>query len=407
MSPQAPVPVLYCEGNVDGTVGGSYYSLLFLVKGLDKTRYKPLVVFHFEHSLLPAYREAGAETLVWPRPTSFRFASRLRGGPLAILRPLLLPFQKALNVWIDFIWPTITRIGFLWKRGIRLVHLNNTILRGHDWLLAARILRIPAIVHERGINDRYPAAARYFGRGLGGIVCISEAVRECLATHGADFGNLVTIPNGLDPGELHFTTTPAALRAALGLAADAPVLGLIGNIKGWKGQETLVRAMDRVRQERPDVRCLLIGATAPADEPYEREVKALIAERGLEQHVLFTGFQKNVADFVAMVDIVVHTSVLPEPFGRVILEAMACRKPVIGTRAGAITEIVDEGVTGLTFPPRDADALAEAILALVKDPERCRRMGEAGYDRLMARFHIDRNAEATARLYEKVLGAAG
>jgi glycosyltransferase involved in cell wall biosynthesis len=404
MSP-APIPILYCEGNVDGTVGGSYYSLLFLVKGLDRSRYRPLVVFYFAHSLLPAFQDAGIETLVWPRTKPFTFGARARGA-LAVLRPLLLPAQKALNVLADFIWPAIARIWFLKRRGIRLVHLNNTILRGHDWLLAARLTRIPAVVHERGINDRYPALAKFFGRGLGAIVCISDAVRDCLAAHGADFGNLVTIPNGLDPAELRFTTTPAALRTTFGLAADAPVVGMIGNIKGWKGQEILVRAIDRVRHQHPDVRCLLIGATAPADEPYDREIRALIAARGLERHIIFTGFQKNVADFVAMVDIVVHASVLPEPFGRVVLEAMACRKPVIGARAGAIPEIIDEGVTGLTFPPGDADALADAISTLLKDPGRVRRMGDAGYDRLVARFHIARNAEATARLYERLLGAA-
>ncbi|MEO5821016.1 MAG: glycosyltransferase family 4 protein, partial [Vicinamibacteraceae bacterium] len=405
MTPTTPVLILYCEGNVDGTVGGSYYSLLFLVKGLDRARYRPLVVFYSEHSLLPAFRDAGIETLVWPRPKPFNFGSRAR-GPLALLRPLLLVAQKGLNVLGDLVWPAIARVFFLKRRGIRLVHLNNTILRGHDWLLAAKVARVPAVVHERGINDRYSAAAKYFGRSLGAIVCISEAVRDNMAARGADFGNLVTIPNGLDPGELRFTTTPAALRATFGLSPDAPVLGMIGNIKSWKGQETLVRAIDTVRQQCPDVRCLLIGATSPADEPYERELKALIAARGLDQHVIFTGFQKNVADFVAMVDIVVHASVLPEPFGRVVLEAMACRKPVIGARAGAIPEIVDEGVTGLTFPPGDAERLAEAILALVQDPARARRMGEAGYERLVATFHIQRNAEATASLYERLLGAA-
>jgi glycosyltransferase involved in cell wall biosynthesis len=404
MTAPAPIPVLYLEGNVDGTVGGSYYSLLYLVKGLDRSRYRPVVGFYTGHSLLPAFADAGIETVVWPRTAPCTFGTRAR-GVLAPVRPLLQVAQKGLNVFGDLVWPAVQRFRFLKRRGIRLVHLNNTILRGHDWLLAARLARIPAVVHERGINDRYTSAAKYFGRGLGAIVCISDAVRDNMAARGADFGNLVTIPNGLDPEELRFTTTPAALRAAFDLAADAPVVGMIGNIKGWKGQETLVRAIDRVRETCPAVRGLLIGATSPADEPYERELKALIAQRGLERHVIFTGFQKNVADFVAMVDVVVHASVLPEPFGRVVLEAMACRKPVIGARAGAIPEIIDENVTGLTFPPGDAEALATAILALVTDRERARRMGEAGYERLVARFHIARNAEATARLYERLLGA--
>jgi len=106
-----------------------------------------------------------------------------------------------------------------------------------------------------------------------------------------------------------------------------------------------------------------------------------------------------------MSDIVVHASVDPEPFGRVILEAMACQKPVIGARGGAITELVVDGETGLTYPPGDAGALANAISSLVGRPEEAARLGRNGHERLVSRFHIRRNVEATMRLYERVVGA--
>lgn len=395
------IRILFCENNVDGTVGGSYYSLLYLVKGLDRSRYEPIVVFYTEHTLLPAFREAGIEAQVWRRARAFSFGSRARG----VLGPPLVVLQKALNVVWTFLIPALVRAWFLVTRNIRIVHLNNSVLYNHDWMLAARLARRRCLTHERGINDRYPSAARHFGRGLDAVICISDAVRDHMRERGADFGNLVTIHNGLDPATMRLQVAPEALRAAHGLAPGDTVLCMIGNIKAWKGQDTLVRAMDRVRRELPSARCLLVGDTSPSDRPYEGTLRELAASLGLERHVIFAGFQRNVADYLMMCDVMVHASVLPEPFGRVILEAMACRKPVVGSRAGAIPEIVEEGRTGLTFPPGDAEKLADAILAVVKDPAEARRMGERGYERLVQKFHISRNVEATQRTYETLLRA--
>jgi glycosyltransferase involved in cell wall biosynthesis len=397
-----PVKILYCENNVDGTVGGSYYSLLYLVKGLDRTRFEPIVVFYTQHSLLGAFHDAGVQTHVWPRAQAYSFGARVRGP----LRVLLLALQKGLNVVRTFVAPAIGRAWFLRRHGIGIVHLNNSVLYNHDWMLAARLAGVTCVTHERGINERFPPAARYFGKRLDAVICISEAVKENMRQRGADFGNLVTIHNGLDPHAMRLHTAPEALRAAHALAADDRVVCMIGNIKAWKGQDTVIRAMDQVRRACPSVRCLLVGDTSPSDRPYEQTLRSLVASLGLERHVIFAGFQKNVADYLMMCDVMVHASVLPEPFGRVILEAMACRKPVIGSRAGAIPEIIEEGKTGLTFPPGDAEKLADAILAVVRDTADARRMGERGYERLVREFHVARNITATQQTYEKLLAAS-
>jgi glycosyltransferase involved in cell wall biosynthesis len=397
-----PVTVLFCEHNVDGTIGGSYYSLLYLIQGLDRVRYRPIVVFYTDHALIPAYQQAGAETLVWPRPASPKFAATLPRS-LDWLRPLALSAQTAFKFLRGFLLPALYRTWFLWRRDIALVHLNNSVRYNHDWMLAARLTGTRCITHERGINERFPAAAHYFGRRLGAIICISEAVRLNMIERGADFGNLQTIHNGLDASVLQCRTPPAELRARFAIAPDAPVVGMIGNIKAWKGQEIVVRAIARVRNEIPSVRCVVVGDTAPGDLAFEQSLRALVKEKGLDEHVLFAGYQKDVADFLTMFDVVVHASVLPEPFGRVVLEAMACRRPVIGSRDGGITEIIEHGRTGLTFPTRDDAALADAILRLLRNPGEAREMAERGYERLLRNFDIASNVTATQRLYERLL----
>lgn len=404
----SPIKVLYCENNVDGTIGGSYYSLLYLVKNLDRQRYHPIVIFYTEHTLLPAYREAGVETYVWKKARTFTFGGAYHGiwKWLRPIRPIALVLQKGLNVLHEFVFPALARAWYLKRNGVQIVHLNNSILYNHDWMFAAKLAGTRCVTHERGINDAFRASAKFFGKRLDAVICISEAVRRNMHDRGADFGNLVVIHNGLDPASMKVKTRPDALRAAYAIDPEAVVIGMVGNIKSWKGQDTLVRAMDRVRRVFPSVRCLLVGDTSPSDKEYEQSLHELVAGLGLDKYVIFTGFQRDVGDFLMMFDVVVHASVLPEPFGRVILEAMACRKPVIGARAGAIPEIVEEGKTGLTFPPGDSERLAEAIMLLAGDREKGHRFGEAGFNRLVNEFHIARNIGATQGLYERILRAA-
>ena len=405
MTSDGRIRILFCENNIDGTVGGSYYSLLYLVKGLDRARFEPIVLFYTEHSLLPAFREAGIETLVWTRAKPVTFGARL-GDRLPPLRPPAMILQKAANMGRGFMLPALERASFIRKRGIDLVHLNNTILFNHDWMLAARLTRTPCVTHERGINERYPPLARFFGRGLDAVICISEAVRTNMRERGADFGNLVTILNGLDPNAMRFEVPPEQIRARYGIQPDAAVIVMLGNIKAWKGQETLVRAIARVRDAYPAVKCLLVGGTSPSERDYETTLRALVSSLGVQDEIVFTGFQQNVGDFIRASDVVAHASIEPEPFGRVILEAMACRKPVIGSRAGAIPEIIVEGETGVTFPPGDDAALARAIVSVIGDRARARQMGDKGFERLSREFHIRQNVESTVRLYDRLLSAA-
>lgn len=405
---EVPARVLYCEGNADGTVGGSYFCLLYLVKGLDRSRYEPMVVFQNEHSLLPEFHEAGIRTVIWPKPTSFTFGDRLsaRPGVPRFIQTAGLAIQRVLNFFRKFVFTALARTWFLRREGVQIVHLNNTIQYNHDWMLAARLAHLKCVVHERGINVSFSAAAKYFAKRLDAVICISNAVRQNMHDRGVDYGNLLTIYDGMDPDAKELHTTPDALRGVYGIQPGAPIVGMVGNIKEWKGQHTVIRAIDRVRKLFPAVRCVLVGDTGPEHMEYERGLRDLVRSLGLDQHIIFAGFQKHVADHLMMFDVVIHASVSPEPFGMVILEAMARRKPIIGARSGAIPEIIEEGRTGLTFPPGDWEQLADAIVTLLSDSAMAQSLGRNGFDRLVKEFHISRNVESVQQLYQRVLNEA-
>ncbi len=394
MSSPAPRRILFVEGNVDGTIGGSFFSLLFLVSGLDRSRFHATVVFSFQHRLIPRFEAAGARVLIRPLASPVQLRGRI--GRL---------FARAANMVLAYLIEPLRLARLCREQRIDLIHLNNAIVRNHPWMRAARFARLPCITHERGINATYSAASRKLGRRLDAVICISGAVRDNFALRGVQGLKLIDIPNGLDPREMRVTQDAAAIRREFGIAPAQRLVGIVGNLKFWKGQEVVIRAMAALTHEFPDLVCLLIGDFSPDDHAYRLKVEQTIAELGLAGRVIVTGYRPNVADYVNALEILIHASVEPEPFGRVLLEGMALRKPLVASRGGAVPEIVADGVTGALFEPGNATDLALQLGRLLRDPAAVQAMGDAGYARLVEVFGIDRNTALTEQLYDRLLGS--
>jgi glycosyltransferase involved in cell wall biosynthesis len=396
--------LLYVEGNVDGTIGGSYYSLLYLVEGLKGTSYSPSVIFHRDHPMLGQFgpvcdrvevvRLRQPVRLLGP-PGSFRRRHGTVRRPAAAL-------QRVLNAG-GFAATTLQFARVLREWHADLLHLNNSVATGHEWMLAALLTRTPYVIHQRGVTEplRFPAVP--LARRAAAVVCISRAVRNDLAARGV-CANLRLIENGLDPSRFVPRRPGEEVRRELGIAGGRPIIGLVGNVREWKGQDVLVRALPAIVQKVPDVVCLFVGAATEQDREYVELLKRSIEAHGLQDHVRFTGYQQNVADYVNVMDVAVHASVLPEPFGRVALEAMALRKPVVCSREGGVAEVVEHGVTGYTVPPAEPGALVDPIVGLLQNPAEARALGEAGFVRLVKHFHISRNVKRTLELYDTIVG---
>ena len=387
--------ILYVEGNVDGTVGGSYFSLLYLVSNLDRSRFDPTVVFAADTALMPQFHAAGVRTAIRPMAP----ASRLGGAAGRLV-------SKVINFWTGMVLEPIRLAAYLRRERIDLVHLNNSIVRNHSWMVGAMLARIPCITHERGINERFPLRARLLARRLSAVICISAAVRQNFVDRGLGGLRLVTIHNGLDPETMRPNRSAAEIRSELGLGPERRLVGMIGNIKQWKGQTVVIRAIGLLRDTFPDLICVFVGDSSPADAAYGREVEALIDELGLRGRIVITGYRTDVADHVAALEVQIHASIAPEPFGRVLLEAMALSKPLVASGGGAVPEIVTDGETGLLFAPGDAGSLATALGSLLADPARAVSMGRAGRLRLEKEFSISHNLAETQRLYERLLSRA-
>jgi glycosyltransferase involved in cell wall biosynthesis len=391
--------ILYCESCMDGTVGGSHHCLLHLLESLDRTQYDPLVLFYQEHALLSRFK-ATADTMVRTRTMDMpvQWGAGWRRGRL----PFVLA-RRAVNL-VKFALTILEHALFLKRRRIALVHLNNSITRHHEWMCAALLARVPCVVSERGINGRYTFLDRWLARRLALIIPVSCWVMNHMVRHGVASENMRVLYDGIDAASIKPARPADSLRDAYGVRSQQPVVGIVGNVRAWKGQETVVRAIIDVAKVFPEVVCFFVGASTPEDKPYLDHLQGLIKSAGIESNVRFTGYQSDPASFINLMQVVIHASIQPEPFGMVVLEAMAQRKPVVGSRAGGPVEMVQEGETGYTYPPGDAAALSSRIVELLNSPDKAARMGEAGYKRLMTMFTLEGYMDDIHAVYRAILG---
>lgn len=173
---------------------------------------------------------------------------------------------------------------------------------------------------------------------------------------------------------------PAAARKALGLPADGPLIGIVGRLQHWKGMHVLIDALPLVRARHTGARVVVVGGVHEPEPDYPAALRQQVQRLDLEGVVTFAGFQSDVPRWMQAMDIVVHASDR-EPFGIVVIEAMALGKAVVAGAAGGPAEVITEGVNGLLAPFGDAPALATALMRYLDDPALAARCGAAAAER--------------------------
>jgi glycosyltransferase involved in cell wall biosynthesis len=236
-------------------------------------------------------------------------------------------------------------------------------------LVAARLSGTAFLwhAHDRIADDYLPPSAARLVRGLARqSTTVVVASRSTLETLGPAASRAVVIPYPVVP-------LPAQERRQ---PCGPCRVGMVGRIAPWKGQHIFLQAFARAFPNG-DEQAVIVGAPLFGEERYEDELRTLCLQLGLDDRVEFRGFRTDVPAELGTLDILVHSSTIPEPFGQVVAEGMAAGLPVVAAGAGGPSEILVEGRTGFLCPPRDIDALAERLQLLARDPELRRRVGEA------------------------------
>jgi glycosyltransferase involved in cell wall biosynthesis len=293
-----------------------------------------------------------------------------------------------------------------WRLSRLLKRLKPEIVHAHDphgVAMAALALSMstelvkPPLVAARRVDFHLKgnSLSRWKYRQVDCFICVSEAIRKMLISDGVPAARAVVVNEGIDLDRVD-AAPPARLHEELWLPRHAPIIGNVAALVPHKGQRHLIDAASLVVRQVPDARFVIAGE-GELHGALERQIR----ERRLEKHVILLGFRPDVLSLHKVFDVFVMSSVT-EGLGTSLLDAMACGKPVVATRAGGIPEVVEDGLTGLLVPTRDPEEMAAAIVRLLNDAALRRRMGEAALLSVRERFSVERMVLDTLRVYQRV-----
>ena len=295
-----------------------------------------------------------------------------------------------------------------WQLSRLIKQLRPTVLHAHDahgiaFAALARSmvggLSPPRFVAARRVDFHIGAHAlsRWKYRQVELFICASGCIQSMLVGDGIPEDRTTVVYEGIDLEHIN-AAPPLSAHKELWLPHEAPIVGNVAALVPHKGQRYLIDAAARVVRSVPDARFVIVGGGELADA-LERQVKHL----HLDKHVFLTGFRPDALSWHKSFDLFVMSSTT-EGLGTSVLDAMACGRPVVATRAGGLPEVVVDGETGMLVPIRDHDALAEAILRLLQDRTAREQYGRAGLARARRVFNAERMVDETLEVYERLVG---
>jgi len=359
-------------------IGGAEISTLLLLKYLDKEKFNPMFLIPAVGPLFDRITSLGVQAVTLP------------------LEQIELPFPWG---YLKTVWKLT---HFIRKNIIDLVVCTIEPCNQYG-LPAARLNRIPIVCHTRNLIPDFRAFWRTFLHFPDILIANSKATAESYRGFIRKKQRIEVIYNGVDLTEYSPSYNGKSVRKRYRTDENNFLIGVIGRISRPKKQDVFLKALAEVVKNYPDVFALIVGDTKiDRSEQYLQELHELVDELGLADKIDFTGFVNEMREIYASLDLLVLPSEA-EPFGRVIIEVMAMEKPLVATMAGGAMEIVEDCVTGLLVCPDDINSLVKAIIQMIENEEERRRMGKAGRKRVENMFSIEKNVEATQKIYMELL----
>lgn len=288
-----------------------------------------------------------------------------------------------------------------------------TVVHSHEYksnlygCIAAWLAGAQRVASVRGYTDR-TLALRLYKRfdlltlhAFDRIIAVSEHLRQWLIRYGLPAARIVTAHDALDLALFtRNAATRAEVRCRFGIRDNQFVIASVGRLSPEKGHRCLLKAARSILSEYPDTRFVIVG-----DGPLRGQLEQQARSLGISTAVTFAGYQADVAGFLGASDLFVLPS-LREGTPNALLEAMALAKPVVVSRVGGVPEIVQDAKTGFLVPPQDPASVAQAVLTLMRDPNRAVDMGQRARQVIEQDFNVQRLARQMVALYHELLAEA-
>jgi glycosyltransferase involved in cell wall biosynthesis len=392
------VRVAYIEQ--DSGIGGAEVNLVYLLNGINKDLFSPVVVVPYEGHLTERLGKMSVKYHVIPRfkfiSTSTYILGRKIFNPLAVLYDVIV-----------FV-PTILKLSnYLKREGINVVHTNSMLAHIYG-AIAAKIAGVPCIWHMQDVVDPKMAvglarrALVFFGRILPEkIVVVSKAVGQMFA--GKHIQKVQVVFNGTDTIKYSPEIDGSGIRKEFNISDEECVVGIVGRLVHWKGQKEFLRAAAVIADRIPNTRFLIVGDTTFGAKQYKEVLYNLACELGIESKVIFSGGRDDIPNIIRAMDVMVHASISPEPFGLVIIEGMASGVPVVASNRGGPVEIIEHGEDGFLVDPEETESVVNIVIELLKDKSLCKNIGEKARKKVVEQFSVEKFVRQFENIYKEAI----
>jgi glycosyltransferase involved in cell wall biosynthesis len=404
---QEKTHILFIEYGV--AFGGAIISASELVNSLTQNYPIQVTVISPLPSHVTQHLFDKAAVLNFSRPLNytsrFKVETLLSKTKLPKFLQLLVHKAYAVADYVATFVYAVRMFRLIKRHNIQAVHLNNGVEL--DGVLAAYWAKIPCIVHCRGFylplrkRDDWP---RVVQNTVNDFIAISAAVKknhvECeipenkihVVHNPVNLSKYEEGRNQRDPIRQQWLVGPGDV-----------VVSIFGRITAWKGQYEFLQAVQKIAPECPNLKIMVVGDSSDDVYGYFEKIRTLANSPELQGKVIFTGYQPYVENYYWASDIVVHNSTEPEPFGRVVIEAMACKRVVVAMNEGGPPEIITNGHDGILLEPRNTIKLANTIKLLYESPQERERLAEGAFTTVAEGFNSSKIAHKVVQIYKKHL----
>ncbi|HNT67429.1 MAG TPA: glycosyltransferase family 4 protein [bacterium] len=376
--------ILYVHHNTEH-IGGADYCLFKMVREVVRSgEFGCLVLLSSESAIAELYRRESIPVFLQPA----------------------VPLRKSITAfpgWIGGAVAEMQQIRALTRRyPIRLLHSNDLFDFTANW--AARRLHLSSCQHIRTILDNRKPTTRLLSWccrvAADRIFCVSDAVHRHL--FGEAKRQIHTLYDWLDLAAVGHTQRPAqSLRQELGRDPQDVLIGCLGRQVAWKGQHLLLQAAPIIAAAIPEAFFLFIGESPSG--PYQERLQAMLVSSPVRDRIRFLGQRRDITSLLSQLDLVVHTSITPDPLPGVVMEAMSCGLLVVGPDSGGVVEMIEDEKSGYLYRCGDAQALATRTIAAWKQQENALAIRQTARQRVAQKFAKSRLVDQLLQEYRNLL----